>query len=95
MPEKGMPMLSRMPAISSLRHDLADGLLHLLDEAHGFLDARAAARAQMQAELAAIHLREEILPELRDEQQRAEAEREEDRGEQPGDARGRISSSAR
>jgi hypothetical protein len=62
---------------SSRRDQAADDALDLVGGARGFLDAGAGGHAHVQADLAAIHVGEEVAPEDRIEQAGQQAERQE------------------
>jgi hypothetical protein len=72
MPLTGTPMLSSIAASSCF---------DLVGNARGVLDPRAGRRAQMQADFAGIHRREEVAPGERHQRKRADAKQQKDRDE--------------
>ena len=69
-----MPMLSRITAVSSGGITLRMLLLDAVEPALGLLEPRAGRRAHVQAELAGVHGREEVLADERQQQERRRGE---------------------
>ena len=60
-----------------------DGLVDLIGEPLGFLNARAGVRADVQQELPGVHARKKIAPQYRRQQPRHEAKSKEEKRERP------------
>ena len=79
MPLKGRPMLSVMLVELVRRDDPAHGLLDLIEQSRGLLDARACLSAHVHQNQAGIDIGEEVLAEERQQPEGQHARRRESR----------------